>query len=352
MLLSAASSIYGAVALKRRRWYARPSRQRHLGRPVISVGNLSVGGSGKTPLVEHLVRLLAEAGERPVILSRGYARRINTTGVTIVSTPAKVLADLDHAGDEPLMLARALPGVAVLVGANRYECGRLAEERMDVTVHVLDDGFQHLKLWRDVNFLLVDEDDLTDRVLPAGRLREPLAAAASADAILVGGGDPAPLAEAVKGFGVPTVFQMRRALVDVHMMSSGKIIEPSMVGPVFAVAGVARPQRLFETLASAGWRLGGSLVFRDHHRFTQSDVTRITQAARDAQTHIVVTTTKDAVRLEALDRTSLALAVAAIRTTVEPSDAFRRWLLDRLSHVRAAAGTSRPDRGPGGSTST
>jgi tetraacyldisaccharide 4'-kinase len=352
VILSAASSLYGAVALRRRRWFARPSRQRRLGRAVVSIGNLSVGGSGKTPVVEHVVRLLQDAGERPAILSRGYARRIKSAAVTLVATGAQVVADLDHAGDEPLMLARTLPGVPVLVGADRFACGLQAEQRFDVTVHVLDDGFQHLKLWRDVNLLLIDEDDLAERVLPAGRLREPLSAAVAADAILMGSGEPSRFGRAVAALGVPTVFRTERTLVDVHMMSSGKVIEPQMVGPVFAVAGIAKPHRLFETLASRGWRLGGTLVFRDHHRFSQSDVSRISQAARDAQTHIVITTSKDAVRFEPLDYSPLALAVATIATGVEPASTFAAWLRDRLSRARAQlAGGARGPREAGGSTS-
>ncbi len=273
------------VALTRRQWYARdPSRQRHLDNPVISVGNLTVGGSGKTPIVEHLARLLLDAGERPAILSRGYARRVANDGVTVVSDAQQVLADVDHAGDEPLMLARALPGVPVLVGANRFVSGRLAEQRMGATVHLLDDGFQHVALGRDVNLLLVDEADLSDQVLPAGRLREPLSAAAAADAVLTGAADDAALTRMRAILDVPTMFQMARTLAPVCMVSSGKPIGPSTVGPVFAVAGIARPQRLFDDLAAAGWRLGGTLVFRDHHRFTQADVTRIADAARDAQT--------------------------------------------------------------------
>ena len=131
----AAASIYGAAAAWRRRWYARdPSRRRALERPVVSVGNLRVGGSGKTPVVEHLARLLLAGGERPAILTRGYARPRPRSGVTVVSDPSGVLATYADAGDEPFMLARALPGVPVLVGADRGASGRYAEARFDTTV--------------------------------------------------------------------------------------------------------------------------------------------------------------------------------------------------------------------------
>ena len=189
MVLTIASSLYGAAATWRRTWYAaNPSRRKHLIRPVVSVGNLRVGGSGKTPVVDYIARLLLANGKRPSILSRGYARRDVSPGVTVVSTMDRVVAGVEQAGDEPLMLARNLPGVPVLVGSDRFLSGQFAEREFGVTVHILDDGFQHLRLERDVDLLLVSEDDLHDRVLPAGWLREPLASAARADAVLVTAG--------------------------------------------------------------------------------------------------------------------------------------------------------------------
>jgi tetraacyldisaccharide 4'-kinase len=130
-LIGALSAVYGAVAAWRRRWYGRDASRRHrLGHSVVSVGNLRVGGSGKTPIVEYIARLLRDQGERPAILTRGYARRISSAGVTVVSDGSAIRAELDTAGDEPLMLARALPGVAVLVGADRYLSGVLAERKL------------------------------------------------------------------------------------------------------------------------------------------------------------------------------------------------------------------------------
>lgn len=339
LLLSAASSVYSAVARQRRAWYTRaPDRQRQLQRPVISIGNLSVGGSGKTPVVGYVVRWLLASGERPAILSRGYGRRIQDEGVTVVSDATRVLTDLAHAGDEPLMLARDLPGAVVAVAADRYLAGRLAETRLGATVHVLDDGFQHVRLGRDVNVLLMHEADLTDRVLPAGRLREPLSAACHADAILLTTATAEPAADRVAALRahVPAklLFTVRRALAPVRLVASGTIITPASAGPVFVVAGIARPERLFADLAAAGWKVAGTMTFADHHRFRQADVTRVTAAARDAQTHVVVTTAKDAVRLEPLDCSSMALAVAPLDVVVEPAGEFGEWLRHRLRAAR------------------
>jgi tetraacyldisaccharide 4'-kinase len=336
VILSAASSIYGAIAGQRRRWYAgNATRCRRLHRPVISVGNLRVGGSGKTPAVAHLARLLIAAGERPAILSRGYARRRASSGVTVVSDGDRILTDLDHAGDEPLMLARLLPGAAVLVGADRYLSGRFGEERLAVTVHLLDDGFQHVALFRDIDLLMADSADLSDQVLPAGRLREPLSAARAADAILTSETTEERNTALGQALGVPTIFQVQRELGVVRWMSEGPTVQPSRDMSILAVAGIARPQRFFDDLTAAGWRLGGVLGFRDHHRYDASDLDRIARTARETQAEAIVTTEKDAVRLEAMAG-ALPFAVAPLTMTIEPAS-FGPWLAVRLREARAAS---------------
>jgi tetraacyldisaccharide-1-P 4'-kinase len=185
-LIDAVGWVYARGARARRAWYARHPEARHrLTRPVVSVGNLRVGGSGKTPLVRHLAVLLRQLGEHPAILSRGFARAAAEDGVVVVSDGLRIRADLGRSGDEPLMLARALAGVGVFVSADRYLAGLLAERRFGATVHILDDGFQHFALERQADLLLVSDDDLDGgRTLPFGRLREPAGAAAAADAII------------------------------------------------------------------------------------------------------------------------------------------------------------------------
>ncbi|MGE5361104.1 MAG: tetraacyldisaccharide 4'-kinase, partial [Bacteroidales bacterium] len=177
------STLYAAVTTARRRRFDRhPERVRRLGQPVVSIGNIAVGGSGKTPAVAHIARLLLAAGERPAILTRGYRRRDRTEGVVVVSDGTRIRADVARAGDEPMMLARALAGVGVFVGADRYLSGLLAEGHFGATVHLLDDGFQHVQLARDVDIVLVRPGDFTDRVMPAGRLRESPSVLSRADA--------------------------------------------------------------------------------------------------------------------------------------------------------------------------
>jgi tetraacyldisaccharide 4'-kinase len=331
-LIQTLSAAYSAAAAWRRRWYAAdPARRRRLERPVISVGNLRVGGSGKTPIVAHIARLLLEQGERPAVLTRGYARRIVSAGATVVSDGTSILAGLDEAGDEPLLLARELPGVAVVVGADRYLSGRLAETRLGTTVHILDDGFQHFELARDTDLLLVEEDDLTDRPLPAGRLRESITAASNADAALVLAGYPSAAERIGRAFGVAPVFRVTRALGAPHMIAGDRdsVVVPSG-SRVFTVAGIARPERFFADVTSVGWEIVGSLTFRDHHRFTRRDVERIAAGAKSSSAAIVLTTEKDAVRLAVCELGELPVASVPLHVGVEPADAFRDWLVARL----------------------
>jgi len=336
-LIDTLSAAYSAAAAWRRRWYARdPSRRRRLARPVISVGNLRVGGSGKTPIVAHIARLLVECGERPMILTRGYARRIARDGVTVVSDGERILASLDEAGDEPLMLAASLSRVPVLVSADRYLAGTLGERRFGATVHLLDDGFQHFELERDIDLLLVSEDDLSDRPLPAGRLREGLAAAAYADAALVTAGYDTAAERIARGIQVPIVFRITRSIGAPRSLTGTK---ESVVVPtgsrVFVVAGIALPERFITDIAAAGWTIAGTMEFRDHHRFTAYDAARIDAAARASASAIVLTTEKDAVRLAACRLDDLPIASVPLVVGVEPPDRFRGWLLERLAASRA-----------------
>jgi tetraacyldisaccharide 4'-kinase len=337
------SALYGTAASWRRRWYAhQPSRRRHLAHPVISVGNLRVGGSGKTPVVAHLARLLAARGERPSILSRGYARERDADGVTVVSDGTGILATLAESGDEPLLLARTVPAVPVLVCAERALAGRLAEEQFGVTIHLLDDGFQHVRLARDVDLLLVDPGDLEDRVLPAGRLREPVSSAAAADALVVAGVD-ARAAEALAGR-----LHVARGWAAAHSIGEPRLIRrdrrETPIGcdiPAFAAAGIARPERFFNDLRVAGWQVVGTRIFRDHHRFQQRDIDRIVQDARRSGAALVLTTEKDAVRLEPLDLAALPFASVALDVRIEPVDEFMQWLSERLAAARARASGNR-----------
>lgn len=330
------SSLYGRATALRRSWYARDRRRsRRLGQPVISVGNLALGGSGKTPVVATLARMLVAAGERPSILSRGYRRPDASREAVIVSNGHAVLAGARQSGDEPFMLARALPGAAIIVSSNRFEAGTLAETRLGCTVHLLDDGFQHVQLARDVNLLVGARRDLDDRVVPSGTLREPLAAAGAADAVLVDGSDED--LQAVKfGFGVSTAFRVTWRVHPARAIDGDALPRQR----VLAVAGIARPERFFAALRGQGWEIARQIVFADHHWFSGRDVQTIEQAARDEGAAVVMTTEKDAARLEELAGRSLTWAVLPVEAVID--DSFAPWLAGRLAAARRQRGESVP----------
>jgi tetraacyldisaccharide 4'-kinase len=252
-----------------------------------------------------------------------------------VSDGAAVRAAVDEAGDEPLMLANALPGVAVVVCPNRYLAGLVAERRLDATVHLLDDGFQHLPLERDVDLLLASEEDLTDAPLPSGLLREALGAAALADAALVTAGYDTAAQRVARSLRIATAFRVTRAIGAPHMIAGAKdsVVVPSG-SRVFVVTGIARPERFTADVAAAGWEIAGTMAFRDHHRFSAADVRRIADGAQTARSAIVLTTEKDAVRLSACDLGDLPIASVPLVVGVEPAGEFRAWLLERVAEVR------------------
>ena len=331
------SALYARGAAWRRRWYERhPEARRRLSRPVVSVGALAVGGSGKTPVAALVAELLRDAGERPAVLSRGYRRRVRTRDdVVVVREPDGLRADVDVAGDEPRMLAERLEGISVVVGRDRYLAGHLAETRLGATVHVLDDGFQHLGLARDVDLLLVRADDLRQPTLPGGRLRERPHAARGADALIVEAGSSAAAAAVAAGLGVATWFRQHRALGGLQPIAGSPAGERAAGRDrVLAVAGIAAPERFRNALAAAGFEVAGTLAFADHHRFTVADVRRIAADARAFAADLVLTTEKDAVRLAPFAPFDFAIAAVRLCVAVEPVDRFRAWLLGRI----AAAG--------------
>jgi tetraacyldisaccharide 4'-kinase len=320
------SDLYAAIVRRRReRYNRRPDLRRRLRRPVISVGNLAVGGRGKTPMVASIARELLAMGERPAILTRGYARTRPADGVVVVRDPAGIRSDLASAGDEPLMLARGLDGVSVLVSADRYLAGRLAEHTLGASVHVLDDGFQHLQLDRDVDVVMIGRDDVTRPItLPSGRLREPLDTLIAADAIV--GVDDDVTVESV-GTDVP-FFRVRRALR--LPVTSG--------GSAFAVAGIASPARFFDDLRALGCVLSGTMSFRDHHPYSRADLNRIVAAARSAGAETILTTEKDYVRLLPWRPFAMRIDCAPLTMEPDPLPEFRQWLTGSLRAARDIVG--------------
>ena len=270
------SAIYGAVAGTRNALYDRDwLRSRSLQGAVISVGNLSAGGSGKTPFVILLGELLKARGIPFDVLSRGYGRK--TSGVLLVD-PGGLPREF---GDEPLLIARRLQ-VPVVVGADRYEAGRFAEARFGPQIHLLDDGFQHRGLARDFDIVLVTPEDARDRLLPGGRLREPLRSLRRADAVvLTSGASPESFPAAGK-----LIWRVRRGIVPTQVPARPIVF-----------CGIARPQNFLLQLRTAGIDPVAEAFFRDHHAYTEKDIRDLLQLRQRSEAGGFVTTEKDAVNL-------------------------------------------------------
>jgi tetraacyldisaccharide 4'-kinase len=320
--------LYAQAARARRRWFERhPQARRRLKQPVISIGNLSVGGTGKTPLVAALSRWLLDRGERPAILSRGYRRRDNADGVIVVSDGRRVLADVNRSGDEPLMLARQVDGAIVTVCENRFLAGLVAERRLGATVHVLDDGFQHVQLARNLDVLMTRPGEVASgRVLPFGRLREAADAAARAHLLVVVDADDVAARSEAWTLGIS------------QAVGATRLLRLNPTAPdVIAIAGIADPEQFFDSLRLAGWQVARAIPFADHHRYTQMDVARLAEMLRQTGASAVVTTEKDEARLEPLAPLPFACIAVPMTLEIESWDVVTASIEQALERAREAA---------------
>lgn len=328
------SRLYAKLLEARARRYASGRTPSHrLDQPVISVGNITMGGTGKTPFVAHLARRLRFEGKRPAILSRGYGR--TSRGVILVSEGHGPLVKPDVGGDEPVALAMRLPGVIVAVGEKRIEAARAAVAA-GADVLILDDGYQHLSLERDANLLLLDAKDPFGggRFPPRGRLREPLSALARADAfVFTRAESDTPSAEALatvrKWNPSAPVFTARFKPAGLYD-DSGAPVEGSVLEErrCLAVCGIAQPEGFAATLLELNISAEQILAFRDHQRYKARDLARIERAARATGASWIVTTEKDAVKLGG----SLSLPTVTVRLSGEVGEpGFFPFLASRIS---------------------
>lgn len=323
---------------------------RRLRFPVISIGNLSTGGSGKTPFTIALARALTTRGLAVDVLSRGYGRQSEA--------PARVdpNGNPDNFGDEPILIAREAR-VPVWVARQRYDAGLLAEagspfaSQGSVTghdssrpempanatralapegcLHILDDAFQHRQLHRDVNILLLNGEDWQDSLLPAGNLREPLRATERADVIAIPDNDPSLEPELRARGWTGLIWRLHR-----------RMETPPIDGPAVAFCGIARPGQFFSGLEAAGVHLAARVAFRDHHRYTVSDLERLERTARSAGATALITTAKDQIRLSAIPNPPplhVPILTATLRVEIQDESSAGDWLARRL-----AATESRP----------
>jgi tetraacyldisaccharide 4'-kinase len=291
-LLWPLTPLYAAVVAVKNAAYGRGwLKAQQLRRPVISVGNITVGGSGKTPLVIALAELLSQNGWNVDVLSRGYGR----------SSAATERVDPDGSaerfGDEPLLIAQATKA-PVYVGASRYAAGLLAEkEQAGPRLHLLDDGFQHRRLARNVDIVVIHRSDFEETLLPAGRLRESLQSLKRASALILRKEDP------------DLEPQLRKQGIELPIWYIERSIEvPEDTGRALAFCGIAHPDDFFGSLRAAGIEPAATYAFRDHHRYTEADMRQLIQSAQAQSVDSFLTTEKDFVRLSEEQRTALASA--------------------------------------------
>jgi tetraacyldisaccharide 4'-kinase len=318
-LLAPFALVYASLVRARNARFDRMTPKR-LRWPVVSIGNLSVGGAGKTPLVICLARLLQRDGFRADVLSRGYGR--SDKGLHRVDSAG----DAQRFGDEPLLLARAA-GVPVYVGASRYQAGLLAEAEIAGEgrhVHLLDDGFQHRQLARNLDIVVIHRSDLRERLLPAGRLREPLSSLERVDVIVLREED-ADLEFRLRGYAGKECrfWRMQRRLF---------ISSPAQHALAFCA--IARPAEFFAALPSIGVEVVARMTFRDHHRYTAADIDRLAELGRRHGCDAFVTTAKDEVKLDAAMRLRLEavapLRIASLVVEMEDEEAVRSDLAARI----------------------
>lgn len=304
-----------------------------LTKPVISVGNITVGGTGKTPLVEYIARYLTDEGHETVILTRGYGRR---SAARVVLNDGRPAPAWTTAGDEPLMLARRLPDVKIVVGADRYANGRFAEATYGCDVFVLDDGFQHLQLQRDLNILVLDATDPfgDGELLPFGRLREPLYALRRADAVVVTRTDRSFDQEHLLGVlsacdVTAPVFFAYHDIVGVHELGTRRPqAQRILVGePIGVFSALGKPAVFEDDLANLGANIVLTKRFPDHHAYTAGDVAALVAEAAAAGAQRLVTTEKDAVKVEGFDFGGLPVSVVEIKTRFEDEVGLKSLLL-------------------------
>jgi tetraacyldisaccharide 4'-kinase len=319
--------------------------QRRLPVPVVSVGNLTVGGTGKTPMVILLAEWLLAQGKQVAILSRGY-RRTHTAQYLLVSNGARLLVGPQEAGDEPFLMAQRCPRAIVAVGADRYQLGDWVLHRFPIDCFLLDDGFQHRGLYRDVDLLLIDATDVAGlaALAPAGRLREPLQAAARATGIIVTRADV--LAQvndvrrklcAVLG-SMPDTIQVVFRPENLVSVTTGAVqsLSWSQGKSALLCSGVGHAGSFRSLVERMGIRILGEVAYADHHIYTRQDVERLRTRAVELQAEIVVTTEKDACKMASLlHPTDAWWAVRLTTHVIEGEDRLRRLVIGMGNRLKA-----------------
>ena len=338
-ILSPLGWLYGRVADLRNTLYDKGVFETHdLGARTVSIGNITAGGTGKTPLVAYVAEILAARGEKVCILTRGYGRE-NPRQRVLVSDGREILADPRDAGDEPFELANKLLDKAIVIAnADRVAAAEWAKRKFGVTAFVLDDGFQHRKAKRDVDIVCVDATNPFGgrEMLPKGRLREPLANLARANAIVITRANLVENIEDLK-FEIsklapnPRIFASENRisrivdLKEFHLSKQSTQSRDTLL-KAFSFCGIGNPENFFEQLKKDGFEVAATEAFRDHHIYNEQDIERIEQLAQTSGCEILLTTAKDAVKLKGLTF-MLPCFVVEIEMVIDDADAFEEMML-------------------------
>ena len=328
-LLAILSTLYGAlVSIRLLLFKLGLLRTKRLLPTVISVGNITTGGSGKTPIVVALSQMLTGKKYSVVILSRGYKRKGRTTA--IVSDKNSVLLDVKEAGDEPYLLALRCKGVPVIVGPDRFHSGSLAIEKFSPDVIILDDGFSHKKLHRDLDLLLFDGERWmgSGYLLPRGPLREPRSSVNRADIIMVKGASSLSKKQKFKQQSFSFYYAPKnltsladKSTVGINTLKGKKVL---------ALSALASPESFYLTLKACGVKTIEKLPFPDHHWFSASDIKMIKEQGKDAD--FIVTTEKDLVRLDPVDFSGFKLYALAIDAKISNSRSLLKAVESKISN--------------------
>ena len=332
LILPPLSELYGAITRARSTLYQRGTfRTNRLDRPVISVGNLTTGGTGKTPLVEWIARVVAAEGKRVCILTRGYGRR-NPNRRVLVSDGHSVFSNPFDAGDEPYLLAKNLVGsAAVISDIDRVSAGKGAIAHLKTDCFILDDGFQHLRLARDLDVVTIDATNPWGggNLLPYGRLREAPDALKRADCIVITRSDQAEnvatLVSDLKAVsGNRPIFISRMVPRRVMKLDQSAVVEPG--GPIAAFCAVGNPESFFQLVDRSGYELVSKTKFPDHHVYSPRDLQDLEIDARNAGANALITTAKDGVKLNS-NPFSLPCYVMEIELQVDNAPELKRMIV-------------------------
>lgn len=346
-MLTLLSNLYKLIWVLRKWLYDKGVfKIRRLPCPVICVGNITAGGTGKTPTVMHLARLFQTRNFRPVVLTRGYKRK-SRKPVLPVSDGNAILTTPQESGDEPYLIAAGLKNIPVVVGADRYNSGMFAKDNFGADVFILDDGFQHLKLYRDINILLIDASNPAgnEYMLPAGILREPLAGISRADCIIISRadeGDKSKAEKLVRSFNKKAPVFYSSLKVSGIMDAYGKTHGTDYIKGknLFLFSGIGNPGSFKRSVNENGGVIKGEIRFPDHYWYSTRDMERISGEAERLSAEAIITTEKDITRLTGsglLNSEGLVKPLLTLKVELSIDKGFDEWVLRQGIRLKVEA---------------